>query len=188
MRNRWLTSTLVLAGVGALAFSLQEPSYLMAAEAAVAPGKPAPTFEVKLMSGSALKFPSHYKGKVVLVDFWATWCFPCRLEVPHIVEAHGALPKEHFAILSVSLDKNRNRSFDAVKKYADENKMNWDHVYDGADEIAEAYQVQGIPAPFLIDGDTGKIILMGEALRGEGLAKKLEREVARKREAASKDK
>jgi thiol-disulfide isomerase/thioredoxin len=186
MRNRWLATALVLAGLGAVAFSLQEPSYLMAAEAAIAPGKPAPAFEARLVSGSTIKFPEQYKGKVVLVDFWATWCFPCRLEVPHIVEAHGALPKEHFAILSISLDKNRNRSLDAVKDYAAKSKMDWDHVYDGAAEISIEYQVEGIPAPFLIDGDTGKILAMGEALRGEGLLKKLEREVARKKQSKEK--
>lgn len=185
MKSKWIALFGIAAAALAATAWVDDTPYLVAREAAVAPGKEAPKFEAKLMSGKDIKFPEAYKGKIVLVDFWATWCPPCRAEVPHIVKTYQTHGGEHFAVLSISLDASRKRTAEQVTKYATDNKMAWDHVYEGVDAYAEAYGVTGIPAAFLIDADTGKILAMEDDLRGENLLKKVETAV--KKKAAKKD-
>ncbi len=146
---------------------------------APAVGKAAPTFSAKTIAGAELKLPESFKGKVVLVDFWATWCPPCRREVPHLVEAHKKYNSRGLEIVSVSLDSWRKIGVEKVVEYAKKNEMSWAHVYDNAEAIAEQYGVQGIPAPFLINGDTGAVLAMGVELRGADLTATLEKHLAK---------
>lgn len=143
----------------------------------VAVGKKAPEFTAKSMSGAEIRLPDGFKGKLVLVDFWATWCPPCVREVPHLVEASAKYKDKGLVVVGVSLDAPR-RPADAVKTFVADNKMSYEIVYDNAAPIAQKYNVQTIPAPFLIDGTSGKILAMGSDLRGDALDKTLQTHLA----------
>lgn len=150
----------------------------------LAVGKKAPEFAAKSMSGAEIKLPVAYKGKIVLVDFWATWCPPCVREIPHLVEAHTRYKDKGLVIVGVSLDAPR-KSAEAVKEFVANHKMAYEIVYDGASPIAQKYNIQTIPAPFLIDGTSGKVLAMGGELRGDALEKTLEKHLTGKRADAS---
>jgi thiol-disulfide isomerase/thioredoxin len=119
-----------------------------------------------------------YKGKVVLLDFWATWCGPCRAELPHILAAYEKYKSQGFEILSVSLDYADKTTVDAYKQWIAEKGMNWRHIYDQKDwtgPLVKAYLVDGsgIPSPFLIGRD-GSLVASGDKCRGEDLSKSIE--------------
>lgn len=146
----------------------------------------APKFKANAMSGAEIDFPGAYKGKAVLLVFWATWCPPCRAEVPHLVQAYEAHKGEHFEIVGVSRDKARGKDAATVKQFMEANKMTWEQVYEGTDAISQLYGVRGIPALFLVDGDTGQILASGAALRGDAMEGTLKAAVSAK--AAEKKK
>ncbi len=114
-----------------------------------------------------------YKGKVLLVDFWATWCGPCRAELPNLVKVYNDYKSRGFEIVSISLDYAERLDKDAYKKWIKENGMNWRHSYDGQGwdtELVRDYFVSSIPAAFLV-GPDGKLVAYGDECRGENLAK-----------------
>lgn len=118
-----------------------------------------------------------FKGKVVLLDFWATWCMPCLQEIPNVVRLSQRMKGRPLAIVSVSLD--RKGQGERLKAFVAKNEMRWDHVYDGLaweSPIVKAYDVTGIPAMFLID-DSGTI--RRTALRGAELEHAIDEELAR---------
>jgi peroxiredoxin len=144
-------------------------------------GQKITAFKAKKMDGKTVNFPEDYKGKVVLLDFWATWCGPCMVEVPELVRAYGEFQPKGVEILGISLDQPN--SADRVKSVTGEHKMTWPQVYDGKfwkAEIAQLYDVHSIPAAFLVDGDTGEILAVGNSLRGPNLAKTFEAALEKK--------
>jgi thiol-disulfide isomerase/thioredoxin len=147
-------------------------------------GKPITAFEATDAEGKPVKFPSDFKGKIVMLDFWATWCGPCMGEVPGLVTAYNAHHKEGFEILGISLDNAQTK--EKMKPVAADKGMTWRQVMDGKGwkaEIAQLYGINSIPAAFLVDGDTGKVLASGDAMRGEELEKTLARALAKKKDS-----
>lgn len=132
-------------------------------------GKKAPAFSGPSIEGETRSLDD-YRGKYLLIDFWASWCPPCRAENPNVVAAYKKYKDRNFTILGVSLDEEKAQWEQAVK----EDKLTWDHVSDlkgWESEIAALYGVQAIPTNFLID-PRGEIIAIN--LRGDDLPRKLE--------------
>jgi peroxiredoxin len=130
----------------------------------LAVGKTFPDFNEKDLDGKPLSI-SKYKGKVVLVDFWATWCGPCITELPNVLAAYEKHHKNGFEIVGISLDQNEAKLRDFIKT----RKMPWPQYFDGKGwqtKLAEQYGVLSIPATYLLDRE-GKII--GRDLRGDEL-------------------
>lgn len=139
-----------------------------AAEAHVAIGKPFAPFKETATDGSVIDLAA-YKGKVVLVDFWATWCGPCVDELPHVLAAYRKHHDEGFEIIGISLDKDA----DKLAAFTKENQMPWPQYFDGQgwkNKLAQAYGIRSIPATFLLDRE-GKIVAKG--LRGDALSAKV---------------
>ena len=114
---------------------------------------------------------SSLRGKYVLVDFWASWCGPCRLENPNVVAAFKKYKSKNFTVLGVSLDKAKPAWIDAINM----DGLNWTHVSDlqgWQNSVAQQFQIFNIPQNFLI-GPDGKVV--GKNLRGPALERKLAR-------------
>ncbi len=130
-------------------------------------GEALPQFDLLQADGSKVSMASCVEGKkYYLVDFWASWCGPCRKEIPNLKKLYELYKDKGLQIVSVSIDQKE----DAWKKALNEEKLPWPNGLDRAD-IATAYKVRFIPAIFLVDGATGKCI--AENIRGAELAIKL---------------
>ena len=109
--------------------------------------KPAPDFALKDATGKTVKL-SDYRGKVVLLNFWATWCGPCKIEIPWFMDFEQTYKDKNFAVLGVSLDED---GWDAVKPYIQQKKINY-RVVIGNDQVAQLYgEVDSLPTTFMID-------------------------------------
>jgi peroxiredoxin len=131
-------------------------------------GNIAPDFAVNDMKGKE-RHLSDFRGKYVLLDFWASWCGPCRKESPNLVESYDKFKAKNFEILSFSLDEDSDDWKAAVEK----DKYTWTNVRQAGnvpDAVSKLYSITGIPANFLLD-PTGKIIATD--LRGKELEKTL---------------
>ncbi len=139
-----------------------------AAEASLAVGAMFPAFTEKDLDGQPLELAS-YKGKVVLIDFWATWCGPCIAELPHVLAAYEKYHAKGFEVIGISLDQDRAK----LTAFIQEKKMSWKHYFDGLgweNKVSTRYGIDSIPATFLLDRE-GRIVAKG--LRGDALEQKL---------------
>ena len=150
-------------------FYVQQIESMIARMEKVQVGSEAPDFTLPDVNGNLVSLSS-FRGKYVLVDFWAAWCPDCRKENPNIVSAWEKYKNKNFAILGVSLDRNRDQWLAAIEK----DKLTWTQVSDlkyWSSEAAVLYCIRWIPMSFLIDPE-GKIVAIG--LEGEELHNKLE--------------
>ncbi len=135
-------------------------------------GNPAPEFSVKLLDGSTFS-NADLKGHTTLIDFWATWCGPCRREMPYLHKAWDEFHPKGLQIVSLSFD----RSVDDIAPFREKWPMPWKHgfIEEGfKSDLAKSFEVKGIPEPVLI-GPDGKILATEPDTRGEELAKTLEK-------------
>jgi len=158
------------------------PKFIAAATAAIddlpalkqlAVGMEPIPFSVKDVKGKPLSIET-YKGKVVLLDFWASWCMPCKTEMPNVIRIHNKFKDRGFEIIGISLDNDRQAFESFVKK----NGMEWPQYFDGKgwqNAVADKYKVRSIPATFLVD-KKGKIRY--RSLRGAELETAVQKLVA----------
>jgi peroxiredoxin len=131
---------------------------------AVLVGKKAIDFNVKDLDGKELSLEK-YRGKVVLLDFWAVWCGPCLAEMPNLKKAHKQFKGKNFQIVGISLDKDKSTLLNYMKKQG----ITWPQFFDGNgwnNEIAKLYKVNSIPRAYLIDGEG---VIRKANLRGRAL-------------------
>jgi peroxiredoxin len=140
-----------------------------AAMKAVAVGQKAPDFTLNDVDGNPVSLYSRVGPKLLLVDFWAAWCGPCRQENPNVVKVYNEFNKKGFDVFGVSLDQSKD---DWVKAIADD-KLTWTHVSDlqyWNNAAARLYAVNSIPANFMLD-ENG--IIIATNLREEALYNKV---------------
>lgn len=133
------------------------------------PGTPAKELQVKDDNGKTFTLKQLCAGKkVVLIDFWASWCAPCRKEIPNVKAQYAKYKNQGFEVISISIDKNES----AWRKALAEEKLEWPNFLDRSG-AADVYKVRSIPAMFLIDAEKQSIIATGEEARGQQLATRL---------------
>jgi thiol-disulfide isomerase/thioredoxin len=150
---------------------LDNPAAQSMQNGSVSIGAMAPEIAQPDLKGKVRKL-SDLKGKVVLVDFWASWCGPCRRENPFVVDMYEKYHKKGFEVFSVSLDNAADRWEQAIQQ----DKLVWEnHVSDlkgWQNKAAADYGVRSIPFPVLIDRE-GKIVGFGPDMRGDNLEKQV---------------
>jgi thiol-disulfide isomerase/thioredoxin len=142
----------------------------------------APPFAVTTLDGQRISLDD-LRGKVVLLDFWATWCGPCRQALPHMQKIAKTFQGQPLVVLSVSLDSNEQK----WKDFIAQNEMTWQHYRDGGFEgpISKLFSVQAIPHTFTIDADG---VLQDERIGDASIEGKLKKLVARAKELQAAEK
>lgn len=113
-------------------------------------GSRAPTFHAMNVRTGHPASLADYRGKVILLNVWATWCQPCRIEMPSMERLHQRLAGKDFAVVAVSVDKEGE---DVVKAFVQELGLNFDILHDQSGTIQQSYQTTGVPESFVIDRD-----------------------------------
>lgn len=123
------------------------PTYVKAAVKPQTERKVAPDFALKDVTGKTVKL-SDYRGKVVMLNFWATWCEPCQIEIPWFVEFEKTYKDRNFAVLGVSMDDD---GWESVKPFLEQRKINY-RVVIGTEELSGKYGgIESLPSTFIID-------------------------------------
>lgn len=109
-------------------------------------GKPAPDFALKSSTGENLRL-SEYRGDVVMINFWATWCGPCRQEMPLLDQLYTRYERVGFNLLGVNIDDDSNRAMDMIRELG----VNFPVLFDARKEVSKLYDVDAMPVTVLID-------------------------------------
>jgi peroxiredoxin len=147
----------------------QRVKKLLDAITSVEIGKKAPDFSAPSPDGKTISLKESL-GKVTIIDFWASWCGPCRMENPNVVAMYNELHEKGLNIIGVSLDKDAAKWKDAIEK----DGLTWNHISNlkfWQDPIAEMYNVKAIPATFILDANG---VIIAKDLRGAELKAKVE--------------
>jgi peroxiredoxin len=145
-------------------------------------GKPAPDFEATTLDGKLFKL-SELRGKIVLLDFWATWCAPCVAELPNIKKLHDRHAADGLVVVSVSFD----RDAEIARKFAAEKQMTWPQIWaekGSKGPLAELYGVSAISATFLIGRDNN---VAAKDLPGDELKKAVQKQIGKLKKPAVGD-
>jgi cytochrome c biogenesis protein CcmG, thiol:disulfide interchange protein DsbE len=146
MSKQWIFIGLVVAGVATGATVLTRVGSEVAA---VEVGATAPDFHaVDLATGDSVTLRQRYRGKVTLVNIWATWCEPCKIEMPAMEQVYRALAPRGFAVAAVSIDEG---SPDDVRAFGQELGLSFDLLQDRSTRIQQIYQTTGVPESFLLN-------------------------------------
>lgn len=145
-------------------------------------GKVAPAFTRKTLTGAAVHFPADYKGRLVLLYFWGSWCPDCQSELPNVKQVYAELHPKGLEMLGVSVDADKQAV--PFTTFYTQNKLTWPQIYDGrywSNDIVQLYFVQTVPSPYLVDGNTGKILASGDNLKGTNLAQTIKKFLAERK-------
>lgn len=158
MSKQWVMVAVIVAGLvaGATALTKFGPDIKL-----VEVGARAPDFRaIDLATGDSVSFREHYEGAVTLVNIWATWCLPCRVEMPGMDSVYQSLAPRGFKIAAVSIDEGNSQD---VRDFAQELGIGFDVLQDRSGTVQQIYQTTGVPESFLINKD-GIIVkrLIGE--------------------------
>jgi cytochrome c biogenesis protein CcmG, thiol:disulfide interchange protein DsbE len=146
MSKQWVFVGLVVAGVAAGATIMTKVGSEVAP---VEVGATAPQFHaIDLATGDSVSLRERYRGKVTLVNIWATWCVPCRVEMPAMQQLYDSLAPRGFAIAAVSIDEG---SPEDVLAFGRELDLSFDLLQDRSTKIQQMYQTTGVPESFLLD-------------------------------------
>lgn len=140
-------------------------------------GGRAPSLTLETIDGRTLQFPEDFSGRLVLLEFWATWCGPCLGEIPHIKQVYDEYSARDLTIIGVSLDGDRE-SANRVAEFARQNQMPWSQVVADSKSLAAEFDVSSIPAAFLLDPDRGLVLAADRQLRGRLLSKTISKHLA----------
>ena len=152
MSRQW---TIVLVVVGALLLGAAAITRFAGDVARVEVGARAPEFRVTdIATGDTVSLRERYAGKVTLVNIWATWCVPCRAEMPSMEQLYTELGPRGFEIAAVSIDE---APAEDVRDFAVELKLTFDILHDRSTRIQQAYQTTGVPESFLLNRE-GRIV------------------------------
>src|SRR5690348_16763725 len=144
-------------------------------QAALVTGAKFPDFNEKDVNSQPLTI-AKYKGKVVLIDFWATWCGPCVAELPNVLKTYTKYHNQGFEIIGISLDEDRQKLLAFTAKM----KMPWPQFFDGqgwGNKLAVKYGVEAIPATYLLDGNG---VIIAKDVRGDALEQAVAKAVSKK--------
>jgi thiol-disulfide isomerase/thioredoxin len=146
MSKQWIFVGLIIAGVAAGATIMTRVGSEVAS---VEVGATAPDFHaVDLATGDSVRLRERYRGKVTLVNIWATWCVPCKIEMPAMEELYDSLAPRGFAIAAVSIDEGSPEDVIAFGRSLD---LSFDLLQDRSTTVQQIYQTTGVPESFLLD-------------------------------------
>ncbi len=127
---------------------------------ALSEGDIAPSFSLPILGESKLVQLDEFQGKVVYLDFWASWCAPCRISLPQITALQAELGSDQFEVVAINLDEDQDKAIRFLKRFP----VNYTVLTDPEGQVAEAYQLPGMPSSFIISR-MGKISLTHTGFR-----------------------